>query len=208
MGFKTLIGTYGLNTRWVTFLDDGQVFEDIPSMGLNGFDRAASKADPQQNGYWKAYTYRDGSGLFQKPGAQFSTRLQYEKPGQMKFDLDSFYKCADVDGLRLEGAWTSYANVEERPWERVPVGQRPIFRFSKDGHFTDEGVFVSFLSVFGGRGGNQAGSGTYDIKDFSLTLHYADGRVKRVALTGFLSANPASQNDILYIARAQFRKIK
>ena len=89
----------------------------------------------------------------------------------------------------------------------MPVGRRPIFRFSRDGRFADEGVFATFLKSLDGKG-DEAGAGTYEIKDFTITLRYSDGRVKRLALTGLLGGDPAARNEILYFERSRFNKMK
>jgi hypothetical protein len=207
MGFKTFIGSYEPRPRWITFFDDGQVFEDIPLTGWHGFDRTASKADADQKSYWGTYRYGDGSGIIEKPGAQYRTRIQAEKPGQIKLDMFSYYRCANVDGLRLEGAWTSYSDPQMARSPGKPGEARPIFHFTRDGRFRDEGVFATFLKNYRDQSQGGAGSGTYDIKDFTLSLRYSDGRSRKVAITGFLSADPASTNDTLCISRAVFRKV-
>jgi hypothetical protein len=51
-----------------------------------------------------------------------------------------------------------------------------------------------------------AGSGTYEIKDYSLILRYNDGHIKQAPLTGFLSLDPAVDDKTICINKVQFSK--
>jgi len=210
MGFRVFYGTNDLepHPRWYTFFDNGEVFEDIPRTGLVGFDHAASQNDEHQHNYWGTYRYENGAGAITKPGVNFPTKLTADKPGDMLIDSIHFHRCAPVDHLRLEGGWTSLGDVHDSLLQRAAVGQRPVIRFTKDGRFSDEGIFQTILqSVSAERHLDGAGSGTYDVQDFSLILKYADGRVRRVALTGLLGGDPAVHNDIIFIGRSRFNKM-
>lgn len=206
MGFRQVYG-YEPTPRWYTFYEDGQVFEDIPRTGYLGFSRDTSQADSAQHGYWGSYTFAGGAGAISKPGVKFIETLKSEGPEQLKIDSTHFYRCRTVNGLRLQGAWTSYANPNDPDLDRRPEGQRPVFRFTGTGQFMDEGVFATFLKSNDPRQ-DAAGQGTYEIRDFTLVLRYGDGRVKHLAVTGVLGADPASSNDMIFIARSVFRKRK
>ena len=207
MGFKTYTGDYEPHARWYTFYDDGQVFEDIPRTGLAGFNREASKADSGQKSYWGRYTFANGAGSITKPGVNYPEVLQSEGADKLKIDSFHFYRCQEVNGLRLAGAWTSLANPNDPALDRFPVGQRPVFRFSSDGKFSDEGVFATFLKS-GDPRQDAAGTGAYEVRDFTLILRFSDGRVKQLAITAMLGANAANSNDMLFISRSVFRKRK
>jgi hypothetical protein len=207
MGFKTFVGSYEPQARWYTFFEDGQIFEDIPRAGFAGFSREASKADSHQRDYWGTYTFNGNAGSISKPGVRYPEVLLGEGAGKLKIDSNHFYLCRSVDGLRLNGAWTSMANPNDPDLDRWPVGQRPVFRFSSDGTFTDEGVFATFLKL-GDPRQDAAGNGTYEIRDFTLIMRFTDGRVKQLAMTGMLGGDPAASNDMLFISRSAFRKRK
>jgi hypothetical protein len=197
-----------MSPRWYTFFADGQVFEDLPRTGLAGFDRNASRSDPNQASYWGTWQFAAGTGTIAKPGVRFPEKLKLEQPALLVIDIDRFSRCAAVDGLRLDGTWTSFANANDPELMRLPAGKRPLFQFSRDGRFVDEGVFATFLRTYGNEAGDAAGSGTYDIRDFTLTLRYSDGRVRRTAFSGMLGADPAVRNDIVFIGRSQFNRKK
>jgi hypothetical protein len=207
MGFKTYVGDYEPHPRWYAFYEDGQVFEDIPRTGLVGFNREASKADSGQKNYWGRYTFVGGSGSITKPGVNYPEVLQSEGADKLKVDSFHFYRCQAVDGLRLQGAWTSMANPNDPALDRWPAGQRPVFRFSNDGKFSDEGVFATFLKS-GDPRLDAAGTGVYEVRDFTLILRFSDGRVKQLAITAMLGANAAASNDTLFISRSAFHKRK
>lgn len=207
MGFKTYVGDYEPHPRWYTFYDDGQVFEDIPRTGLATFNREASKADSGQKSYWGRYTFAGGAGSITKPGVNYPEVLQSEGADKLKIDSFHFYRCQEVNGLRLQGAWTSLANPNDPALDRWPVDQRPVFRFSSDGKFSDEGVFATFLKS-GDPRQDAAGTGVYEVRDFTLILRFTDGRVKQLAITAMLGANAAASNDTLFISRSAFHKRK
>ena len=192
---------------WIVFFDDGHAFRALPNGGLLGFDRAAARIKLPNT--VAIYTFSSGSGRVHVAGvdARFDIKLEAGSKGQILLDGVPYQRCADVDGLRLSGAWTSYANPDDASLDRQTVGVRPVFRFSKDGRFTDEGVFASFMRS-GNPAADGAGSGSYGIKDFTLTLRYDDGRVKTLGFTGFMGLDPAADNKILYIERNPFNKRK
>lgn len=207
MGFKTYTGDYEPHARWYTFYDDGQVFEDIPRTGLAGFNREASKTDSGQKSYWGRYTFNNGAGSITKPGVNYPETLQSEGADKLKIDSFHFYRCQEVNGLRLQGEWTSLANPNDPALDRFPAGQKPVFRFSSDGKFSDEGVFATFLKS-GDPRQDAAGTGVYEVRDFTLILRFSDGRVKQLAITAMLGANAAASNDTLFISRSGFHKRK
>jgi hypothetical protein len=207
MGFKTYVGDYEPHPRWYTFYEDGQVFEDIPRAGLAGFNREASKSDSGQKSYWGRYTFSSGAGSITKPGVTYPEVLQSEGADKLKVDSFHFYRCQEVNGLRLQGAWTSLANPNDSALDRFPSGQKPVFRFTSDGKFSDEGVFATFLKS-GDPRQDVAGTGVYEVRDFTLILRFSDGRVKQLAITAMLGANAAASNDTLFIARSAFHKRK
>lgn len=208
MGFRpTMPGSYELQPRWYTIFEDGQVFEDLPRNGLLGFDRNSSRANPNERPYWGTWQFQGGSGQIAKPGVRFTERLTLESQNLLVIDSDRFSRCASVDGLRLAGSWTSYSDPNDPYLAQRPVGERPVFTFTRDGRFVDEGAFAGFLKSFGTDGTSlAAGSGTYEIRDFTLVLRYTDGRVLRAAFSGMASGDPAVKNDIVFIGRARFNK--
>jgi hypothetical protein len=191
-------------TRWKVFFNDGMMFADLPDEGLAGFERAAYRAShPAREGYWHTYSFAGTSGESRRPGTRFPWSLRVEKVGQLLIDDDVYHRCASVDGLRLDGAWSSYSNPDDPTLDQRPVGQRPLIRFSRDGRFVDDGLFASFLTS---RGDDRPGAGRYELRDFTLLLHYDDGRTRQEAFSGLLGGDPAVRDGKIYIRRTQLSK--
>ncbi len=191
---------------WLVLFADGTALRTLPNGGLLGLDRAATRAKlPASFG---TYSYANGAGRVRLDGvdAKYDIKLAAGSKGQLLADNVAHQRCVDVDGLRLSGAWTSYADPADPALERLPAGQRPILRFARDGRFVDEGIFATFLHGSGGPAGDQAGAGSYALKDFTLTLRYDDGRVRNVGFTGFMGVDPRQDDKMLYIERSLFRR--
>jgi hypothetical protein len=203
-GFRS----YTPEPRWYTFFDDGQVFTDLPDQGLAGFDRAVSKASPGRGSYWGTYRFANGAGEIAQPGVNVKTVIRAVKPGEIQIDSNHFYRCADVNGVKLDGAWTSWTDPRDPALDRQPAGERPILRLTKAGRFQDEGIFKSVLASYAPGADGAGGAGSYQVKDFTLELRYDDGRVKRVAFSGFLGASPAAKDERIFLERTIFRKRK
>lgn len=199
------LGRYELVWRWYTFFDDGVVFADLPDAGLWNFDRASSQADPNRAPYWQTYSFSGSNGEMRRAGTRYPWVLKSQKPNELKIDSDIFYRCASVDGLRLEGAWTSYANPDDPDLDRLAPGKRPIIRFGRDGRFVDEGLFAVFMRSYTG-GDDRPGSGSYEMRDFTVILRYDDGRVRHEAFTGFMSADPTRKDERIFLHRTPLQK--
>jgi hypothetical protein len=182
-------------------------FADLPDEGLASFDRAASQASPGRADYWWTYTFSGSAGEARRAGVRFPWVLKVQKPNELKIDSDTYRRCASVDGVRLQGAWTSYANPDDPDLDRLPPGQRPIIRFGRDGRFVDEGLFAVFMRSYSG-GDDRPGAGTYELRDFTAILRYDDGRVRREAFTGFMSAELAQMDGRIFLRRTPLQKRK
>ncbi len=190
--------------RWKVFFDDGVMFADLPEEGLAGFERAAYRAShPAREGYWHTYSFAGTSGESRRPGTRFPWRLRVEKAGQLRIDDDVYHRCASVDGLRLDGAWTSYSDPADPQLGALPVGRRPVINFTRDGRFTDDGLFATFLTS---GGDDRPGAGRYELRDFTLMLSYDDGRIRREAITGLLGGRVDQQDGRLYLRRSMLTK--
>jgi len=193
------------HTIWKTFYSNGQVYEAIPDIGFAGFNKTESESSEVQ--FWNRYI-NNGTGkwIIKRPGV-IDINVKLNERGNMVISAQYYQHCKPVDGLKLNGSWTSYADPDDPELDRGAFGQNALIRFSANGQFTDEGIFNSALQFHrDGSSVTTAGSGTYEIRDYSIILRYNDGHIKQAALTGFLSLDPAVDDITICISRVKFSK--
>ena len=87
----------------------------------------------------------------------------------------------------------------------------PTITFTKEGRFTERGIF-RFFGTIGRLDGTTymddgvSGSGNYIIQQNTLELRYSDGRIKRFAFVAFpenLIKKPAVESFLLYEQRLE-----
>ncbi|MEO7313534.1 MAG: hypothetical protein ABIX01_24335 [Chitinophagaceae bacterium] len=184
------------NLKWITFFPNGRVIKVIPDEGMNNFN----SNDP-------------GIGYYQISNGKAALRWFNDLPftpitllnnNQLTFEElysnDTYFRCATVNGLKLQGTWTSYDNVND-PDLNDNTKNRSMIAFGKDGSFIDYGVFARDLFYT-----TPAGDGTYEIRNFTLTLHYKNGTTYNTAFSGSLSLDPGTNNQLIYIHRLGFHK--
>lgn len=174
-------GIPGLRWRWMTFFEDGTFYFDLPSKGFIGYDRSESKKT--HSDFWGTYTFSEGSGIwkYNRQTSEGSEMTIADDGGLDTGGYGRFYRCVSVNGLKLSGSYTSYADSADPDLKKE--GTKPVIRFKADGSFVDEGVFMVVDPFFEDEEQRALGSGTYEIKDFSLILHYSDGRTKQVGFS-------------------------
>ncbi len=159
------------------FFDNGQVYfgNKFPTEGL---DELNSRIPPElypRN--WGTYTFSNGSGVLQMPFANIPFRIQGDKLIVTKNQRDwPFYKLNPVDGAKFNGTYKM-----SESYEIIPV-----ISFTSDGSFTDKGV----IRTLGHDGttcineGYVPGSGTYEVKNYTVIFKYTDGRKIKIAFLG------------------------
>jgi hypothetical protein len=98
-----------------------------------------------------------------------------------------------VDGLTLNGKYTSI-DLASIAYYLSLNKPNPTISFTADGHFTDN----NFIGEYRQDTLSGPGSGTYEIKNFTITLKYSDGRIINKSFTAFLDENP-STSKVFYI---------
>lgn len=181
LGTYWVYGTNGIEWRWMTFFEDGTFYFDLPREGFIGFDKSESKnalAD-----FWGTYTFSGSSGIW-KYNAETGNGSEMaiaEDGGLDTGGYGRFYRCVSVNGLKLNGAYTTYDDPTDPDLKKE--GTKPVIRFKTDGTFVDEGLYLVTDPLSEDEAQRAPGSGTYEIKDFSLILHYSDGRTKQAGFT-------------------------
>jgi hypothetical protein len=225
MGFNQPMSAGKLQPRWRIFLDGGVLLTQLPNDGLAGLDLAARAANRARDPHWHEYTFAGSTGATRKEGTKVSWKLELAGPGQLRMNAGGpillpgafasqlswtyenavFHRCPSVDGLRLEGSWTTWFDPKDPELDRKPPGQRPIIHFTRDGRFVDDGVFSAFDTGRPG-GVDNPGRGRYQLRDYTLILQFDDGRVRHEAFTGLLGSDPATANDVIYIRKWAMKK--
>ncbi len=168
------------------FLNNGQVYfgSKFPTEGLDELNtRIPPELYPRN---WGTYTFNDGSGILKMPFADIPFKIVGDKLIVTKNQRDwPFYKLNSVDGARFSGTYKMSESYE----------MIPVISFTADGKFNDNGV-VRVLYHDNNtciNPGFKPGSGTYGVKDYTITFNYTDGRKVKIAFlgTGYDKSNPS-----------------
>jgi len=181
-----LSGTFyfgtGLALATYVVWPDGHMSQGMPTGGLADFDRDAWEHDDANTlqlggrpGTWKT----DGDGWV-------VTYTRGGPPVAMSYSGDELHigkaklkRAADVTGAKLDGAYTYFSNPED-PSLGGPGCQHLVI-FTTDGTFDNRGG-LALTCPAGANDPGRAGKGTYEVRDYSLLLHYDDGRIARKKL--------------------------
>jgi hypothetical protein len=182
---------------------DGDYCSEMPFAGLQTFDKDKSKITGERT--WGKFTMQNGNGAFVSKYENIKVKkvsaTKMEKIGYTY----GFAKCASVDGLILNGAWSSIPNWSKDPYFTEP-GCRRVIYFKPEGSFDDHGVFVADSRYPNKHAEDAPGEGTYSISNFTLVLKYDDGRTVYKAFSGVADRNPAVNDDVIYIGTNPFYK--
>jgi hypothetical protein len=191
------------SVKFYVVYPDGDYCSEMPLIGLQTFDKAKSKSSGERS--WGKFVMQNGNGSFTSQYENIKVKkvsaTKMEKPGYAY----SFYKCASVDGLKLNGVWSYIANWSKDPYY-LQAGCRQVIYFNPDGSFDDRGIFVADCRYPNRHTQDAPGKGTYSINNFTLVLKYDDGRLIYKAFTGVADKNPAADDYILYIGSNPFYK--
>jgi hypothetical protein len=204
--------TQNLQWNWFVFFNNGRSLQNLPSGGFcnlpNGSYYNETKNTPE---YWPVgtYTFTNGAGKNKKnTDVAYQESLTLIKPNQLNINSTSYFKCVNINGKKINGSFTSYANPNDPQLETLPYGEKPKITFYTDGTFKDAGLFNTYLFDGGTNpAAAKAGNGTYELKDYSIILKYNDGRERHEAFTIPFSNN-VNDATIIFISKAQINKIK
>ncbi|HEY4056908.1 MAG TPA: hypothetical protein VGM39_09870 [Kofleriaceae bacterium] len=191
LGTELKLGTYVV---W----PDGHFSQDMPSGGLADFDRDAWEHDTNKMqlggrpGTWKP----DGDGWVVNYATGGPTVPMKYNGNELTIGKAKLRRAADVTGARLDGVYTSFTDAED-PSLAGP-GCQPLVSFTSDGKFDNRGGFALTCPA-GANDPGRPGPGTYELRDFSLLLHYDDGRTGKKTLLGPLNGNLKKDNSRMVI---------
>jgi hypothetical protein len=192
---------------WMTFFPDGRVYLAMPARGLGvPFDWDGECAPAPA---WCAtYTTR---------GDEVRIRWQTGEEKVLRRDADGTLWTPDrlnyqpfdrLNGRRLEG---SYLIPWKQPYRTVSI------QFSRDGRFSEQNLLanIGYLTLEALSDPAVAallavpnGSGSYTLRDNTLELRYADGRVAHIAAYIFPGELRKPVPDEIYIHGHDFRRVR
>jgi hypothetical protein len=183
------------------FLDNGTSLSTMPISGLYNFNLQSFPAGKGQ------YTFNNNSGSNTWNGSSNSSPLTINNNNELILDGNTYYKCKDITGKKIDGSFTSFANPQDPDLLSLPQGDRPILHLKNDGTFVDEGLFNTILfdkdlnpSMAPG------GVGTYELKNHSIIINYTDGRTRQEAFNGLFASKIETAN-IVFLQGVQLNKM-
>ena len=171
------------------FLTNGQAYfgPKFPTEGLDGLNTRIPPELYRRD--WGTYTFSNGRGVLRMPYAEIPMRMEGNTLVISANQTDhKFGRLNPVDGARFNGTYTM----------SEAYGKIPVITFSSDGRFVDNGavkiLYHEYIDCI-----NPAvteGSGTYEVKDYTITFNYSDGRKIKIAFPGaefdIRNQNPAT----------------
>ncbi len=169
-----------LVTKFKVFFNNGAYCDNLPNYGLYDFEK--NKNDKDESGYFKL-----DNGMITAKLYHYTNEVLYSyKAGNLKLaDKYQFVRCKPVDGLKLDGSYISADPTSVLYYNSLGV-PFPYIVFTSAGEFAD----VNFIGDYSHDAALAAGSGTYEIKDFTLILHYTDGRTIQRSFNANLDEDP------------------
>ena len=184
------------NLKWISFFKNGRVAKVLPDDGMEEFNK-----NDKNNGYYSITNNKASLQWFKDVAPSdikfwASDKIEFQE----QYTNDIYYKCKVINNARLDGTWTSYNNIND-PDLNDASKNRSMIAFKKDGSFIDCGIFAEdiFNAV-------PAGNGSYQINNFTLTLNYNTGVVKKTGFTGSFNLDVTSNSLLIYIHRLAFHK--
>lgn len=186
------------HTEYKVFLSDGTYSKGLPYGGLYNLNIAQSQQDEMDNkptgARWGIYNISGNNITVKYNVAKVTPSMTLLNPKQIKESNDTYDKCESVDGLKLDGIWGWTPDV---PLPQDDDSLTHAIKFSKNGTFIDYGIFTIDLNNPNAYPNDAPGSGTYQIRDFTLILNYSDGRVVQKSFVQYKDVSPTK--SIIYI---------
>ena len=172
-----------LKGKHLIFFSNGQAFfgDNFPTEGLDEINTWIMAENNRRD--WGTYSFSNGAGNLKLPYADIPLRME---AGRLVITTNKtdhvFIKATAVDGVRFNGTYA----MSSKDILGQETGITPVITFTADGKFTDNGALkiLYHRSVDCINTARDPGSGTYEIKNYSLILNYTDGREIRIAFLG------------------------
>lgn len=159
------------------FLSNGQAYfgAKFPSGGLDGLDTRIPAELHRRD--WGTYSFSNGTGTLKMPYGNIPLRMEGQSLVITANQTDhKFYSLPSVDGARFNGRYVM----------SEAYGTIPTITFSPDGQFSDNGAIRVLCHEYNDciNPGISPGTGLYEVKDYTITFAYTDGRKVKIAFLG------------------------
>ena len=189
--------TYIEPENFVTFLDNGKMYNALLPYGSFHQDREKLQTDDALKYQWCSFTLDGTTGSVTYPYKTEPLPITIKNDTLIYIGDDQFVRCKSVSNYRLEGVWA--ANFSG-------VNSKLTLDFVN--RFTDTGIFKSLHDVnpwlFADEKG---GEGKYQIYDHTLYLEYEDGRMRTLSLVNPGYFDLKETNSLLLIGGRPFKKL-
>jgi hypothetical protein len=172
-----------LKGKHLIFFSNGQAFfgDNFPVEGLDEINTWIKAENNRRD--WGTYSFTNGRGNLKLPYADIPLRMEAGRLIVTTNKTDhAFIKANGVDGARFSGTYA----MSSKDFLGQETGITPLITFTADGKFTDKGALkiLNHKNVDCINEANDPGSGTYEIKNYSLIFSYTGGRRIRIAFLG------------------------
>ncbi len=172
-----------LKGKHLIFFSNGQALyvSNFPTEGLDEINTWARAENNRRD--WGIYTFSNGSGVLKLAYADIPLRMENGKLIITTNKTDhAFIKTVSVDGARFNGTYM----MSSKTFLGNETGITPLLSFTTDGKFTDNGALkiLNHAYVECVNPSNAPGSGTYEVKNYSVIFNYTDGRKIKIAFLG------------------------
>ena len=172
-----------LKGKHLIFFSNGQALfvSNFPVEGLDEMNTWVRAENDRRD--WGTYSFTNGTGVLKLIYSDIPLRMENGKLVITTNKTDHvFIKTNLVDGARFDGTYT----MSSKTFLGNETGITPLLSFTADGKFTDNGALKilchSYVDCV--NPANAPGSGTYEVKDYSLIFNYTDGRKIKIAFLG------------------------
>ena len=172
-----------LRDKKAIFFSNGQAcfVSNFPAQGLDGLNSWVRAEQNRRD--WGTYTYSNGRGVLKMPYGDIPLRMENSKLVLTTNSTDhGFINIRSVDGARFNGTYA----FSSKNFLGEETGKTPLISFTADGNFTDNGgiSIMNHSTVSCLNEAKEPGSGTYEVKNYSVIFNYSDGRKIRIAFLG------------------------
>ncbi|WP_346237602.1 hypothetical protein ABDK00_000800 [Niabella insulamsoli] len=200
MGQKTGSTGNWSNLRWMVVLPDGRFFNQLPTEGFLNFNAN------QTGGTWGTFTMNGINGVFTNPYETLNVKKISAAEMEIAGYANHLYKLASVDGVKLSGKYVNgipgWSTSGSYPYSGNDA--QPMIEFTADGGFVDKGAFVLNFTMPYQYPERAPGKGLYEIKNFTLTLNYEDGRKVTKAFSGVLNNKVTVTTELVLVGGNPF----